>query len=113
MSKSSIRTEKIRAVKLAVSYAYAVKHSLRGDDDVEHEDYQGILPQDILRVGHAGLPSSYTEDRMTGTTPGPHMSSVHVNTLTHQESDPLLGPQFRTVEFHPYAEEGSYPLPLL
>ncbi|KZT44138.1 UPF0187-domain-containing protein [Sistotremastrum suecicum HHB10207 ss-3] len=114
MSKSSIRTEKIRAIKLCVSYAFAVKHSLRGDDDVEHEDYQGILPQDILRLGHSGLPSSYNEDHIaTPQTPTAHSQMPIVHAHTPHESDPLLGPQFRTVEFHPYAEQGAFPLPLL
>lgn len=37
-------------MKLCVSYAFAVKHYLRGEDGLDWEDYLGILPPGIVKL---------------------------------------------------------------
>ena len=37
-------------MKLCVSYAYAIKHYLRGEDGLEWEDYVGVLPPTVIKL---------------------------------------------------------------
>lgn len=44
-----LRRRKVKALKLALSFAYATKHYLRGEDGTDHEDYIGVLPSSFPR----------------------------------------------------------------
>ena len=44
-----LRRRKVEALKLIMSYVYAVKHYLREEDGFEWEDYAGIIPESFLR----------------------------------------------------------------
>ncbi|KAI0811202.1 Bestrophin, RFP-TM, chloride channel-domain-containing protein [Irpex lacteus] len=50
LTAKELRRKKVRAMKLCVSYAFAVKHYLRGEDGLDWEDYLGILPPGIVKL---------------------------------------------------------------
>ncbi|KAH8118527.1 UPF0187-domain-containing protein [Phellopilus nigrolimitatus] len=54
MNASQLRSAKADTLKLAVAFAYAVKHRLRGENGTDYEDYEGILPPFIARYEEAG-----------------------------------------------------------
>ncbi|TCD62258.1 hypothetical protein EIP91_007135 [Steccherinum ochraceum] len=55
LSAKQLRRRKVDALKLCVSFAFATKHYLRGEDGLDWADYDGILPQAVVRLA---LPSS-------------------------------------------------------
>lgn len=49
VTSTQLRRRKVKALKLALSFAYATKHYLRGEDGTDHEDYFGVLPGSFPR----------------------------------------------------------------
>jgi ion channel-forming bestrophin family protein len=118
-----------------------VKHYLRGEDGVNWEDYQGVLPASFARFDEIGFNTQRTvatksyaathnnsashgrdgdpspSGRTTPDGPKPDATKrVRVKRSKQQISGPttpLLGGTHRSVEFHPYADEASLPLPLV
>ncbi|KAF6764906.1 Bestrophin, RFP-TM, chloride channel-domain-containing protein [Ephemerocybe angulata] len=62
-----LRKRKIEAIHLCLSFAYAAKHYLRGEDGINYADYVGVLPLSFAKydnpqgyaVNHASSPASY------------------------------------------------------
>ncbi|KAI0668567.1 Bestrophin, RFP-TM, chloride channel-domain-containing protein [Trametes maxima] len=50
LTPAQLRRKKVDTVKLALSFAYAVKHYLRGEDGLDWDDYGGILPASAARL---------------------------------------------------------------
>jgi putative membrane protein len=131
----------VEALRLCLSFAFAVKHYLRGEDGVNREDYQGVLPASFARFDELGFNTQRTEStksyaatesspvlrghngesslsgRTTPDGPKPDATKrVRVKRSKQQicgSATPLLGGTHRSVEFHPYADEASLPLPLV
>ncbi|KAH9923990.1 UPF0187-domain-containing protein [Epithele typhae] len=50
LTANQLRRRKVDAVKLCLSFAYATKHYLRGEDGLDWDDYAGILPAAARRL---------------------------------------------------------------
>ena len=131
----------MEALRLCLSFAFAVKHYLRGEDGVNWEDYRGVLPTSFAHFDELGFNTHRTEgsknyaatqsssashgrdgeSSLSGrTTPdGPKSDAtkrVRVKRSKQHISGsitPLLGGTHRSVEFHPYIGEASLPFPLV
>lgn len=53
-----LRRKKVETIKLCVSFAFAVKHYLRGEDGLDWEDYVGILPPSVARLAQPSSAAS-------------------------------------------------------
>ncbi|KAF9533362.1 Bestrophin, RFP-TM, chloride channel-domain-containing protein [Crepidotus variabilis] len=137
ITHTQIRRRKIECLQLCLSFVVATKHYLRGEDGIHHADYQGILPASFARFDEVGYQTQRTsgsttyqaasskgtsrEGSMSGrTSPDPNKTDatkrVRVKRSKQQLTDPstpLLQNTRRSVEFHPYADEASLPLPLI
>ncbi|EAU88144.1 hypothetical protein CC1G_03816 [Coprinopsis cinerea okayama7 len=49
LTPSQLKRKKIDCLHLALSFAYATKHYLRGEDGIHYPDYVGILPKSFYR----------------------------------------------------------------
>ncbi|KDQ06729.1 hypothetical protein BOTBODRAFT_181318 [Botryobasidium botryosum FD-172 SS1] len=120
-----LRSEKIRMLKLMVSFAYAVKHHLRGERGTDYEDYKGVLVEGFDRFDEFGYErlldsgpgDSYgTNGQSSGNAAAANNSRNlirGVGTTYPDAQTPLLSNDHSTVEFHPYASNRSLPLPLV
>lgn len=124
---TQLRQKKIEALKLALSFAYAVKHHLRDEPGIEYDDYKGVLPAWFARFDEIGFDTTSSSPY----SPADHLAPADADLkrkqfdhgLTINESSvticqagpntPLLGDSHRTIEFHPYSEKTSIPLPLM
>jgi putative membrane protein len=139
VTPSQLRHRKIEALRLCLSFAFSVKHYLRGEDGVNYEDYNGVLPPSFARFDEVGyntqrtnatgsyaatrnnsLPSSLDGDQSGRGSPdvtkGDASKRIRVKRSKPQlsgQTTPLLAGTHRTVEFHPFADEASLPLPLV
>jgi putative membrane protein len=135
ITHAQLRRRKVDALRLALSFAFAVKHYLRGEDGVNWDDYQGVLPASFARYDETGFNtqrttatgsysairnSSISTDGSGRTTPEilkPDATKrVRAKRSKQQlsgQATPLLSGTNRSVEFHPYADEASLPLPLM
>ncbi|KAF8969862.1 Bestrophin, RFP-TM, chloride channel-domain-containing protein [Flammula alnicola] len=136
-----LRKRKIDALHLALSFVFSTKHYLRGEDGVNYADYHGVLPASFARFDEVGyttqrtfLSSTYSATRNdsvatsrenTNATPSGRNSPdvkpdatkrIRVKRSKQQildHSTPLLQDTHRSVEFHPFADQASLPLPLI
>ncbi|KAF8479956.1 Bestrophin/UPF0187 [Gautieria morchelliformis] len=53
LSSEKLTLEKVRTIRLLLSYAYAVKHHLRGEDGIAHKDYDDVFPAGFPRFDQA------------------------------------------------------------
>lgn len=117
-----------------------MKHYLRGEDGVNWDDYHGVLPASFARydeIGyntqHTTTPGSYSATRNSSATvdgslsgrTSPESPTISKPDATKRvrakrskqqlsgQTTPLLSGTYRSVEFHPYADEASLPLPLV
>ncbi|KAJ6623435.1 Bestrophin, RFP-TM, chloride channel-domain-containing protein [Mycena sp. CBHHK59/15] len=134
LTDNQLRRRKIDALRLCLSFAFSVKHYLRGEDGIHWDDYRGVLPASFIRADETGyntqrttatgsyaatrnnsLAASLELNGSSGDTNKsdatkrvrPKRSKPQVN-----QNTPLLASTHRTVEFHPFADEASMPLPL-
>ncbi|TFK26382.1 hypothetical protein FA15DRAFT_667469 [Coprinopsis marcescibilis] len=49
LTLSQLRRKKVDCLHLVLSFAFATKHYLRGEDGIDYPDYAGILPKSFLR----------------------------------------------------------------
>jgi len=116
LSPVNLKEEKIRALKLLLSYAYAVKHHLRGEVGTDWPDYKDVLPLNFARFDEIGF--GRTKNRVyssinSGTTTQ-KARIVHDDLVTDASpTTPLLTDSHHTVEFHAYPEPMSLPLPMV
>ncbi|KAK7015027.1 Bestrophin, RFP-TM, chloride channel-domain-containing protein [Favolaschia claudopus] len=136
LTPQQLTRRKIEILRLSLSYVFAVKHYLRGEDGMQFEDYRGVIPTSFIRPDERGYnttttPNSYAATKNNSVA---NLSGTSTDTLNLNRSDatkrvrpkrskhtltpatPLLsgtsGTTNRTVEFHPFADEASLPLPL-
>lgn len=138
VTAQQLRRRKADALRLCLSFAFATKHYLRGEDGLKWEDYNGVLPPAFVRSDESGsnpqrtLPGSYSTTRNASIAASIDTSgrSSPDNTMASPKSDatkrvrpkrsktrisaetPLLSSAHRTVDFHPLLHETSLPLPL-
>ncbi|KAJ7109181.1 Bestrophin, RFP-TM, chloride channel-domain-containing protein [Mycena epipterygia] len=131
-TEEQLRRRKVEVLRLGLSFVFSVKHYLRGEDGMHWADYRGVLPGSFIRADEIG----YNTQRTTAS--GSYAATMNsslgdlngVSTDTINKSDatkrvrpkrskhqinpntPLLSGTHRTVEFHPFADEASMPLPL-
>jgi ion channel-forming bestrophin family protein len=137
---SHLRKKKIEALRLCLSFAFSVKHYLRGEDGVNWEDYHGVLPASFahfdeicFNIQRTDATKSYAATRNSSTSQrdgDPSLSGrttpdgtkpdatkrVRVKRSKQQifgPTTPLLGGTHHSMEFHPCADEASLPLPLV
>ncbi|KAG5354176.1 hypothetical protein C0989_003689 [Termitomyces sp. Mn162] len=137
---SQLRHRKIEAVKLALSFAFAAKHYVRGEDGTRCDDYVGVLPPSFARFDEVGFNLEHTSTPMAYPATGecsnvqecrsgsstPDHKPDATKRVRHKRSKqntfvsgsvtpatPLLGSAHRTIDFHAYADEASFPLPLM
>ncbi|KAJ3504870.1 hypothetical protein NLJ89_g7718 [Agrocybe chaxingu] len=138
VTNSQLRRRKIDALRLCLSFAFATKHYLRGEDGVNYADYQGVLPASFARYDEVGLSTqrpnpigSYaatrTDSKATSrdgsisgrTTPDLNKPDATKRVRPKRSkqltdpSTPLLQDSQRNFDFRPFAEETSLPLPLV
>jgi putative membrane protein len=133
VTASQLRRCKIEALYLCLSFMFATKHYLRGEDGLNWADYQHILPPSFTRFDEAGNSSHQTYgatgNESTSTNRDPSVNSsrssesrpdatkrVRVKRSVQQisnQSTPLLPDTFRNAEIHHQTGEASLPLPLM
>jgi len=122
-----LRRQKIEALQLVLSFVYATKHYLRGEDGFNYPDYLGVLPTSFIRranlaSGHYSSIKSYSlsNSDVIGSgqsTPDSNKTDatkrIRVKRSKLQLSDPStpLLPEHRIVDFT--SEDPSLPLPLV
>lgn len=135
LTAAHLRRRKVEALRLSLSFAFATKHYLRGEDGVNYADYHGVLPASFARFDEVGYNTqrtiqsgSYAATRNgdssssssgtsspEGSKPDatkrvrPKRSKQHIA----EPTTPLLSGTHRSVEFHPFADDASLPLPLM
>ncbi|KAH7930864.1 UPF0187-domain-containing protein [Leucogyrophana mollusca] len=136
LTSSQLRRQKIEALQYCVAFVYAVKHYLRGEDGIDYEDYTGVLPASFDSFDEMGYNTRHTSPVVSYSATRKHsLASPQVGTTGERVSPdatkrvrpkrskksmrgpgasgsttPLLA---TTVEFHPYADHLSLPLPLI
>jgi putative membrane protein len=124
---SQLRERKILTLRLAISFAYAVKHHLRNEPGTEHDDYKGVLPASFARFDEIGYdttassssssignpPSADPDVRQMRNDHGLTFHASGVGVSQAGPNTPLLGDTHRTIEFHPYSAKIAMPLPLV
>lgn len=133
LSAAEVKRQKIETLQFCLSFVYAVKHYLRGEDGADYDDLAHVLPPRFSRfdeIGRntlgGGSPSSYAstvdtngEDEDTPRSPDAtkrvrrKRSKKILNNRAIGSSAPLLGNFHQTIEFHPYADRTTIPLPLI
>ncbi|KAF7295094.1 hypothetical protein MIND_01047700 [Mycena indigotica] len=126
---------KKEALHLCLSFVYATKHYLRGEDGMHWDDYKGVLPTSFVRSDETGYNTqhttpggTYAATAMAGSlsalsgkstdtlNKGDATKRVRAKRSKHDMTSantPLLAGTHRTVEFHPFADDASMPLPLV
>ncbi|KAJ7273517.1 Bestrophin, RFP-TM, chloride channel-domain-containing protein [Mycena haematopus] len=136
LTERELTRRKIEVLRLALSFVFAVKHYLRGEDGMHWEDYRGVIPTSFIRPDEMGYntqrtttPGSYaaTKNNSSANLSGASTDTINKSDATKRvrpkrskpqvtSTTPLLsrtsGTTHRTVEFHPFADEASMPLPL-
>jgi ion channel-forming bestrophin family protein len=125
---SQLRRRKIEALHLCLSFVFATKHYLRGEDGVNWADYHGVLPASFTQFDEAsnsshkmyaaiGSESTSTSLDASVNSSGAHSPDatkrIRVKRSKQQISDqstPLLS---ENAAIYHQTSEGSLPLPLM
>ena len=137
LTHAELKHQKIEALRYCLGFVYAVKHYLRGEDGADYGDLTGVLPPHFSLHGDLGYtinhdhPSVLSYAAMQGSTPAASISDRRSADATKRikrkrskkdrgqqshtpgSTTPLLSDSHQTVEFHPYADHISMPLPLM
>jgi putative membrane protein len=137
LSAAHLRKRKVDTLRLCLSFAFAVKHYLRGEDGTQWEDYADVLPASFARFDEVGYNTQKTSN--TGSYDATRRSSLSASQdgslsgraspdatkrirvkrskpkLSAGQDTPLLPNTIthRNIEFHPFADQASLPLPLM
>lgn len=87
VTASQLRERKIEVLHLCLSFMFATKHYLRGEDGVHWADYRGILPAFFTRSDEASN-SSHKLYAAIGNESTPTSRDVKVNSTGSSESKP-------------------------
>jgi putative membrane protein len=149
VTPEQLRRRKVEAIHLALSglfffvgccgcltmvyssFAFAVKHYLREEDGLNHDDYIGVLPPSFAHYDETG----YNANKNSGTSSYAAVSEISkrnsqdgirsgrvspdaTKRVRSKRSKPTVPDAttpllHSTVNFHPIAEHGSMPLPLV
>jgi len=126
VGQTQLRKRKVDALRLVLSFVFATKHYLRGEDGVNWADYRGVLPASFTRYDDATItgysatasPPSGSRDASIGGRGSPDLrpdatKRVRVKRSKQQLADhstPLLG---EGPDNAGYIDELSLPLPLM
>ncbi|OJA10404.1 hypothetical protein AZE42_03537 [Rhizopogon vesiculosus] len=134
LTTAQLRRQKIEILQYCIAFAYAVKHYLREEGGLDYEDYADVLPASFTRADDLGYstrqgtpsPTSYaaTASPALDGTNNKHDATKRIRRkrskkapLAHATvsgaTTPLLSDSHQTIEFHPYADRMSMPLPLI
>jgi len=135
LTPGQVRVQKIEALQYCLAFAYAVKHYVRGEDGIHHEDFSGVLPLSFAsRINVEGsrrhspdygsLSGGGSEEGkssssfLAGATKRvkPKRSKRNMVPNTPQVSGsntPLLNGPHQSIEFCRPAEDLTMPLPLM
>jgi len=89
LTAKQLRRKKVEVMKLCVSFAYATKHYLRGEDGLDWTDYDGILPRSVVRFASPSASrrtSEYTS--YNATTKTSRLPSEFPSTLASRMGTP-------------------------
>ncbi|KAH6918902.1 Bestrophin, RFP-TM, chloride channel-domain-containing protein [Coprinopsis sp. MPI-PUGE-AT-0042] len=141
MTVAQLRRRKIECLHLVLSFAFATKHYLRGEDGINYPDFIGVLPKSFMKredlrsggprmgspIGMNNPRSSDNSLAPSGTTTPETLradptkrvrakrSKTRLSTATTvipDPSTPLLSDSFVSVDVRSY-EDASLPLPLI
>lgn len=133
---AEVKRQKIEILQYCLGFVYAVKHYLRGEDGAHHGDLARVLPPHFSLHGDLGYttkhghPSVLSYAATQGSTSDTSINdrrsvdatkrvkrkrskSTNPQAHTPHPTTPLLSDSHQTVEFHPYADRISIPLPLM
>lgn len=137
LTHAEVKRQKIETLRYCLGFVYAVKHYLRGEDGADYGDLAGVLPPHFSLRGDLGYttnrshPSVLPYAAMQGSASDPSISdrrsvdatkrvkrkrskkNTDSQAYTPGPTTPLLSDSYQTVEFHPYADHISMPLPLM
>lgn len=137
LTHAEVKRQKIEILRYCLGFVYAVKHYLRGEDGADYGDLTGVLPPHFSVHGDLGYTTNHSQPSvlpyaaMQGSTSDASISdrrsvdatkrvkrkrskkNVDPQTYTPGPATPLLSDSYQTVEFHPYADHISMPLPLM
>ncbi|KAJ7632436.1 Bestrophin, RFP-TM, chloride channel-domain-containing protein [Roridomyces roridus] len=135
VTEHQLRRKKVEILRLCLSFVFAVKHYLRGEDGLHWEDYRGVLPASFTRSDETGYNTMHTtaSNSNAATMNNSLVAEFHgssTDTINRKpdatkrvrpkrskpnvtSATPLLAGTNRTVEYHPFADEVSMPLPLV
>jgi ion channel-forming bestrophin family protein len=134
LTNAQLRSQKVETLQYCVAFAYAVKHYLREEDGLDYEDYAGVLPASFTRPDELGYstrqgrssPTSYAATSPVSDGNGSNSKPDATKRIRRKRSKklppqatvsgattPLLSDSHQTIEFHPYADRLSMPLPLM
>lgn len=142
VTETQLRRRKIDTLKLCLSFVYATKHYLRGEDGLNYADLQSVLPASFIRhySGHTGTGYGGTQRSNTIATSfgnGESLENSRDNSISGRDTPesrpdatkrirvkrskqqlqdsttPLLSDSHRTIDFQSFSDDISLPLPLL
>ncbi|KAF9036757.1 Bestrophin, RFP-TM, chloride channel-domain-containing protein [Panaeolus papilionaceus] len=142
VTETQLRRRKIDTLKLCLSFVYATKHYLRGEDGFNYADLQSVLPASFIRHygGHTGTGYGGTQRSNTIATSfgnGESLENSRDNSISGRDTPesrpdatkrirvkrskqqlqdsttPLLSDSHRTIDFQSFSDDISLPLPLL
>jgi len=121
ISEHALRRRKIDALRLALSFAYALKHYLRGEDGTHWEDYADVLPASILgenpRKDTSGYSATRDKSKSSSNDSSNSAPDATKRVKVKRSKQNLSAPNVplltnRTVDF-PFADQMSMPFPLI
>ncbi|KAF8803559.1 UPF0187-domain-containing protein [Phlegmacium glaucopus] len=131
VTAKQLKRRKIDALRLCLSFVFATKHYLRGEDGVNWPDYQDVLPASFTRLDEAGN-SSHKAYAAIGneSTSASRDASSNASSIILPESKPDATKRIRVkrskqhihisdqstpllADTHHQTSEGSLPLPMV
>lgn len=134
ITAAQLRRRKIECLKLCLSFAFATKHYLRGEDGVHWDDYTDVLPHSLAKFGDGTLtPKTPASASYAATGNNPRADSLddherfgpvsadatkrvrvkRSKTNISGATTPLLRDGHRTVDFDNAFPSVSIPFPLV
>ncbi|KAJ3908514.1 Bestrophin, RFP-TM, chloride channel-domain-containing protein [Lentinula edodes] len=129
---SQLHRIKSEALHLCLAFPFALKHYLRGEDGLNWSDYHDVLPKNFARFDEVGYQKSKSDlttsyHTISNKSSGRSSPDLGRGDATKRvrpkrskqnlpsQSTPLLSDAVthRTVEFRPFADDNSLPLPLI
>jgi len=129
-SQAALRRRKVDALHLCLSFVFATKHYLRGEDGLNYPDYLGVLPPSFGRLA-GRLTDNYQTTRSSSVAPSqegglsgsatPDLNKPDATKRVRAKrskqqltnpSTPLLHDR-RSMDSYLFSDEASLPIPLV